>query len=114
MTGPAGRARRRVLTRPGPRLFRTAWVIFLRCAALVRLVKICARRHSPLRLDHTIQASCPRLSRASTSFLPRPSKQGVDGRDTRAFTPAFDGLYPAMTPERWFNGRRLRWPVQAA
>jgi hypothetical protein len=28
MTGPASRARRRVLTRPGPRLFRTAWVIF--------------------------------------------------------------------------------------
>jgi hypothetical protein len=25
------------------------------------------------------------------------NKQGVDGRDKRAFTPVFDGLCPAMT-----------------
>jgi hypothetical protein len=25
------------------------------------------------------------------------AKQGVDGRDIRAFTPVFDGLCPAMT-----------------
>ena len=25
------------------------------------------------------------------------SKQGVDGRDKRAYTPVFDGLCPAMT-----------------
>lgn len=27
------------------------------------------------------------------------AKQGVDGRDTRAFTPVCDGLCPAMTCE---------------
>src|SRR5260370_10824975 len=33
------------------------------------------------RWESTRTASCPRLSRASTSFLPRASKQDVDGRD---------------------------------
>jgi hypothetical protein len=28
------------------------------------------------------------------------AKEGVDGRDIRAFTPVFDGLCPAMTNER--------------
>src|SRR5260370_29354025 len=37
-------------------------------------------------------SSCPRLSRASMSFFRRIRKQGVDGRDIRAFTPVFDGL----------------------
>jgi hypothetical protein len=49
--------------------------------------------------------SCPRSSRASTSFLLSFGEQGVDGRDIRAFTQepvedgrgrpdVFDGLLP--------------------
>jgi hypothetical protein len=34
-------------------------------------------------------------ARASTSYFLRI--KDVDGRDTRAFTPVFDGLCPAMT-----------------
>jgi hypothetical protein len=33
-----------------------------------------------MRSNH-LSASCPRLSRPSTSFLLKFSKQGVDGRD---------------------------------
>jgi hypothetical protein len=33
-------------------------------------------------------------------------KQGVDGRDIRAFTPVFDGLCPAMTAFQMPPSRR--------
>src|SRR5258707_13166153 len=39
-------------------------------------------------------SSWPRLSRPSTSSLAGVSKQGGDGPDIRAVTPAFDGLLP--------------------
>ncbi len=39
-----------------------------------------ALEHVPMRSNH-LPASCPRLSRASTSFLPALSRKDVDGRD---------------------------------
>jgi hypothetical protein len=39
-----------------------------------------ALEHVPIRSNH-FPSSCPRLSRASTSFLPSFSRCGVDGRD---------------------------------